>query len=246
MVRGYDLGLLEWEEELSGSESGCARCEAVPYAYSEFREEPAQVNSTMAEQTRMPNALLQQKVQQHQNAHVQLMRAIGAIGKYVGRRNGVFHFTLPARTPGEVAARLRIDPQMAVSLLDSMRRRNAQLRPGQSGTAELELELGEVPACPGRTAVEVSWWGVRIWLNECHTRDLLDALRVGGGLGTLCSAIAPIPHVKLVCGILAASAGIGGGVINYIDRRGGNKGVVFIRPWIVPPMLPVPAVVWHQ
>ena len=163
------------------------------------------------------------------------------MGKHVTRSNGALRLALTARNAQDAAAKLRIDPRLFVLLHNSMKRRNAQLRARGPGKAELELETS-VSTCPGRTEVTPRWWGIRIWLNECHTKALVGALKGGSGTAALCVAVIPSPHAKAACAVLVALGTIGAAAIEGIDSLGGNRGIVISK--VFDPF--TPPVVWHQ
>jgi hypothetical protein len=184
---------------------------------------------------------VQRKIQQLRNAHATLSRAVGTMGKHVKRKGGAMRLAIRARNAQDAANQLRINPRLFNVLHNSLKRRNAQLRSGGRAGAALEMEASTTP-CPGRTEVKPSWWGVQVWLNECHTKALIEALKAGTGAGALCVAVAPPPQVKLVCGVLAALGTVGAAAIAGIDSLGGNRGIVISK--LSDPI--TPPVVWHQ
>jgi len=208
-------------------------------AYSELGE--GAFDGEFVEETQQRGSTAQRKIQQLRVAHAKLSKAVGAMGKHVTQRNGALRLALKARNAQDAAAKLRINPRLFVLLHNSMKRRNAQLRARGQGKAELELEASSSP-CPGRTEVSPSWWGIRIYLNECHTKALIDAISAGSGAAGICAAVAPAPQVRLVCGVLGGLGGIGAAVISRIDSLGGNRGIVISKVYV--PF--TPPVVWHQ
>jgi hypothetical protein len=190
---------------------------------------------------------LRRRVEQQRLAHRKFLAAIRAVGPRVTLgKDGGFRLAVPARTATEAAAKLGIDAQTFQALFKSMRRRNAEMIARRSSQSELE-DLESAATCAGTTGVRSHWWGISVSLNECHTKALLDAMRAGSGVGTLCATVAPAPQVKVVCGALAALGGVGAAVISGIDSLGGNRGIVVSATWtsVVPPYFP-PPVVWHQ
>ena len=184
---------------------------------------------------------VQKKIQRLRGAHAKLSNAIGTMGKHVTQRDGALRLALKARNAQDAAAKLRINPRLFALLHNSMKRRNAQLRARGQGKAELELEAS-ASSCPGRTEVSPAWWGIRIYLNECHTKALIDAISAGSGVAGICAAVAPAPQAKVACGVLSGLGGIGAAVISRIDSMGGNRGIVISK--VSDPL--TPPVVWHQ
>lgn len=210
----------------------------------EWESTPAQVAQTPMASPQ--SGQIQHALHRHRSRHAKLMKAIGALNKYVVKRNGVYHFTLPARGITEIASQLGVDPRMTSMLLQSLKKKNARLRAARVTQAELEVEA---PGCAGRSAMASHWWGQQIWLDECQTKALISALKSGGGAGAVCVSLVPIPQVKIACGALAL-AGASGFAIEAIDNLGGNQGVIVYIPWLAlaPMISPVPALpwVWHQ
>jgi hypothetical protein len=227
-----------YEPELYGEFEGEANLS------SQFGDEFELFDTELVEETPAVAPHASQRIQQHRAAHAALTKAIGSMGRHVTRRDGRFGIRLPARNLSDAAAKLQAHPRVIQALLGSLRRRNALASSAQRRQGELDRETGAT-ACPGRTAVTTHWWGVNVWLNECHTKALTSALTAGAGVGGLCAATFPVPQVKLACTVLGALGGIGAAVITGIDSFGGNKGIVIRKPWVTPPGLP-PVVVWHQ
>lgn len=230
--------------------------EGQPDAYSEFDQETELFDTELVEEVQPNRTQLQRKVQQQRVAHARLKKAIKAMGKFVMKKNGVYRFTMPARNPKEAAARLGIDSSLFVGLLNSMKRRNAQLRSGRLSRSELELEgpsspsTSSSPACPGHSGIRTYWWGTRMWLNECQVRQVLGMMQDGSGYAAICAALAAYfkaAPAAVVCGVLGGGLTIGAGAVNVIDGLGGNRGIIFsmIR-YSVLPGVPVTPVVWHQ
>jgi hypothetical protein len=210
-------------------------------AYLELDESEEEMDGEFAEETQQRNNSAQGKIAQQRIAHAKLSQAVGAMGKHVTQRNGALHLAVQARNAQDAAVKLRINPRLFALLHNSLKRRNAQLRAKGRGKAELELEASS-SSCPGRTEVNPRWWGMQIYLNECHTKALIEALKAGTGGAALCVAVAPAPHAKLACGVLAALGTVGAAAIAGIDSLGGNQGIVISK--VFDPF--TPPVVWHQ
>lgn len=210
-------------------------------AYSELNGGEGEFNGEFAEETQQRGDNVQRKIQQLRLAHVKLSKAVAAMGKHVTQSNGALGLALKARNAQHAAAQLRINPRLFLVLHNSIKRRNAQLRARGRGKTELELEASS-SSCPGRTEVSPRWWGIRISLNECHTKALIDAIAAGSGVAGICAAVSPVPHVRVVCGVLGGLGGIGAAVISRIDSMGGNRGIVISK--VADPL--TPPVVWHQ
>jgi hypothetical protein len=193
---------------------------------------------------------VQQKLAQQRAALARLRSGVQTVGRYVRKDGGRLRFTLPARSVADASAKLRIDPRLVSSLLKSLQKTNQRAAAGVGRRNELDMEMdetwGEVGgSCPGVTKATTHWWGIAIWLNECHTKALVEAAATGASGAALCAAVAPHPVAKGVCAVAAPIIGIGAGVIKAIDALGGNKGIIIRKPWITPPGIPT-IVIWHQ
>lgn len=92
-----------------------------------------------------------------------------------------------------------------------------------------------------------------VYIDSCQTETLLDGMTAVGGLATGCSGLIPHPVARPLCAVIGMSMGLGRGALNYLHRRGGNRGLVFHVPWLafvpsVPhPLGPTRGIVpWHQ
>ena len=194
----------------------------------------------------------QQKVSQQRAALAKLRQAVEGMGRHIRKEGGRLRFKLPARNLADAAAKTRLDPRLVSALLKSLKKTNDRA-PMRKRQAELETEMDEAMmwqevsgACPGVTKVTTHWWGTSVYLNECHTKALLEAAKAGGGAAALCAAVvAPEAITKTVCLVAAGVITIGGAAIAGIDALGGNKGIIIRKPWVSPPGLP-PIVIWHQ
>ena len=194
-----------------------------------------------------PNAPAQQAaVQRHRNIHAIMMKTIRAMAQHIKPSNGLLRIRIPARNLTEAASRLGANPRIVANLLSSLRQRNARAQLRRTSLGELS-ELGEMseseletPSCPGSTTINTKWWGLEIWLNECHTKALIGALGAGTAAGGACAALVPHPIVKAACAAAAGVAGVSAGVINSIDSLGGNRGIIIYRPHVGPVWA------WHQ
>jgi hypothetical protein len=192
----------------------------------EWESTPAQV--PQAPMASPHSAHIQQALHRHRNINAKLVKTIGALNKYVVKRNGVYHFTLPARGITEIASQLGVDPRMVSMMLKSLKKKNARLRAARVTQSELELEG---PGCAGRSAIETHWWGRQIWLDECQTKTLINTLKAGAAGGGGCAAVVPIPHVKAACAALGAASGVSAYGLEAIDSLGGNQGIIIYWPW---------------
>jgi hypothetical protein len=236
---------LNFEAEPFEMESGAEEFgheEAGDYEFSEgaaedFEQEPTLTQST--QQTKLPlqNGKIQQALHHRHATNTKFVKTIAALSKHVVKRNGTYHFTLPARDVREVASKLGVDPRMVSILLKSLQKKNTRLRAARVTQAELELEA---PDCAGQSRIESNWWGNKIWLNECETKTLLDVLKTSGAAGGACAAIFPEGHVQAVCAIIGGISDLSVAGIEAIDNSGGNQGLIAYQPWVGP------AWVWHQ
>jgi hypothetical protein len=175
------------------------------------------------------------QIEKHRAANEKLMRAVAAMRKHVSVRNGGLHFTLPARSTHEAAAKLGMDHSLFSNLYNSLNARNSRFglvatRSGQSrATISAEVESESSPSCAGVTKVETVWWGIRLWLDECKAQTLINALKGGGAIGPACVALAG-PEAAPACAVLPLSAGFGF-LTDAIDKSGGSQGVVLSWTW---------------
>jgi hypothetical protein len=194
----------------------------------------------------------QLKVNQQRIALAKLRGAVQGMGRHIRKEGGRLRFKLAARNVADAAVKVKLDPRLVSALLKSLKKTNdrAPLRRRQ---AELDTEMDETMmwqevsgACPGVTKLSTHWWGTSLYLNECHTKAVLEAAKIGGGAAAICTAVvAPEAITKTICAVAAGIITIGGAAIAGIDALGGNKGIVIRRPWVTPPGLP-PVVIWHQ
>ena len=199
---------------------------------------------------RAGNGNVQQKLQQQRLALAKLREAVGGVGRHVRKEGGRLRFTLPARSVQDAAAKIRVDPRMVSALLKSLQQTNA--RGAARQRSEIDTEMDETGmwqevsgACPGVTKFNTHWWGVSLWLNECHTKLLLEAADAGSGAAGICAVLAPEGISKTACAVAAGVLKIGGFVVKRIDALGGNKGITIRKPWVTPLGVP-PVLVWHQ
>ena len=181
------------------------------------------------------------EVERHKAAHDRLMRAVAAMRKHVAVRNGRLHFTLPARSTYEAAAKLGIDHSLFSQLHKSMKARNAHAarrglmvtgRGRSRATVSTEVETESSPSCAGVTKVETVWWGIRLWLDECKTQALVNTLKGGGAIGTpTCVALAG-PEAAPVCAVLGGLSAGSGFLIDAVDTSGARQGVILSWTWL--------------
>jgi hypothetical protein len=198
---------------------------------------------------------VQRIVNQQRAAMTGLGQAVQRMRPFIRKERDRIRFTLPVSTIEQAASKLRLEPAVVSSLIKSLKHTNQRLARGMPKRSELEMEsgfyssiLGETSAsCAGVTRVTTHWWGMRVWLNECHTQALQGAIWAGTGVGTICAAVAAaaaetvvtIP-VALICGVVAGAGAIGAGAIQAIDGLGSNRGIVITKTWIGDP------IIWHQ
>jgi hypothetical protein len=188
---------------------------------------------------------INKKIQAHRSAHLNLQRAIQATEKFITKKNGRIHFTLPIKNAADMANKLRIGHQAASKMLNSLKATNHKLHVGKINFSRIRVrtKLGssvnrmssinrEASGCAGKSAVETYWWGNKSWINDCDTRTVINVMKAGGALGT----ILPSLEAKAVAAVTAA----GGFTIDAINAQGGNLGIIVWSPWVGPP------VIWHQ
>jgi hypothetical protein len=184
---------------------------------------------------------VQQALQRHRALNTNFVKAIGALNRHVVKQGGIYRFTLPARSVNDAASRLRLPPNAVQLLLGSLKKKNARLRAARTTQTELELEA---PVCAGQTSMKTYWWGQKIWLNACHTKTLISALKAGAAAGGGCAAgaLASVvgTPVGIACAVVGGISGVSAFVIEAIDNLGGNQGIIIYKPWLSGGW------VWHQ
>lgn len=93
-------------------------------------------------------------------------------------------------------------------------------------------------SCAGRSGVESTWMGPRMYLDDCKTHLLINGLAGGAALGWLC---AELGITAIPCGALGAVAALGAATIAIIDETGGHHGIYIQYTWSYQL-----AWVWHQ
>jgi hypothetical protein len=238
-----------FETALGGDGAFETDTEALDTELTDFEMDEASVRVRAPRAAAAGAAGVQSRINQQRAALAQLKTAVEKVGRHVRRDGARLRFTLPVRTLRDASDRLGVNPTLVSALLKSLKKTNQRPLPVRR---EQETEFDETTmweevsgACPGTTKVTTHWWGVAFWLNECHTKALTEAAGAGTGAAALCTAVAPHPAAKMICGVAAAIIAIGGGAIKAIDALGGNKGIIIRKPWFSPPGLP-PVVIWHQ
>lgn len=232
LFEGYEDRLEELLDRLEAQEGGGAY---------EFSQGPARAAFTSSG-LRVPGpADIRVQIQRHRDAYAKLIRAVEAMRKHLIVRNGHLHFTLPARSAPEAAARLGIDPDLFSHLYQSVKMRNLHAgqiglgsargaRPASEAIVSTEVQLESARSCAGVTKVEKLFWGVRLWLDECKTQDLIGTLKTGGNAGSLCSLLGP--EGKVICTVLAVLGSVELGLIDVADKSGGSQGVILSWTWV--------------
>lgn len=234
----YDEIISERNNQRHLKNCRCTSCNYFREVVDEFDidnyidEENVLFEEDLFDESQSSSSKLSRKIRQQRNYQKHLADAIHKINKYIVVKNGHRQFVLPKENLATLATRLRINPKLLKVLLKSMKPNNLNrkyLRPIQ---AELELKNS---SCPGKSGVTFHWWGNKTYLNNCETLTLIDVMQYAGGATAACAAIYP------PCGILAGVAGVTATWINFINREGGNRGIVCKTVT----GMPIPAI-WHQ
>jgi hypothetical protein len=86
-------------------------------------------------------------------------------------------------------------------------------------------------SCAGVTKIESVWWGVRLWLDECQTQQLVKALPIGSAaLTPICAALGGA-ELAPVCAVFGGMGAAAGPLTDWADKSGGNQGVVLAWTW---------------
>jgi hypothetical protein len=135
----YESNLNEMLDRLELQESG-----PFESTFSEWEATPSQ--SAVAGQTAsLRNVGLSAQVQKHKHAYDRLLRAVEAMKKHIAVRNGRLHFSLPARSSTEAAARLGIDHRLFSHLYSALKMRSRhrpsplQMPPGTGTMVSREI-----------------------------------------------------------------------------------------------------------
>jgi GH25 family lysozyme M1 (1,4-beta-N-acetylmuramidase) len=204
----------------------------------DFEQGPVLAQSMQPAKLPLQHSQTQHALHQHRHTHAKFSKGIGALNKYIVKRNGIYHFTLPVQNVTEAASKLGIDPRVASVLLKSLKKKNTRLRAARVTTAELELEDS---GSAGQSDMETYWWGIQIWLNESQTQTLINALRTtGAGTGAACAVVDPEPVTKAACAAVAGVATLSGIALQALDSLGGNQGIIIYWPYVGPTWA------WHQ
>jgi hypothetical protein len=187
---------------------------------------------------------IKQAIARQRAAMTQLRQAIPRMARHIRKEGNRFRLVLPAKSLPEAAARLKVPAGTVRGMLQALKQANLRLgRGGRRGEIDMEEEVSG--ACPGETKVTTHWWGTKVFLNECHTKALVEALGGGMSAAAACAVAVPVPHVKAACAIAAPLLGVGAAAIKAIDALGGNRGIIIRRLWASIP--PAPSVIiWHQ
>jgi hypothetical protein len=222
-----------------GSDSGLAAKATLPTPASERRV----------------SAQLRARIQRHRSAYTKLKNAVATMRPHIAVRNGRTDFTLPAPSAREAARRLGIDNGLFSHLLKSLKARvlmASQLGPGSARApfqtaAAREWEWESEVSCAGVTKAERPWWGIRLWLDECKTKALIEWLKAGGPVtGLACTAA--VPEAAPVCAALGLLGPLEASLIAGVDDLGGSQGVVLNFTWanlaaaLLPPPISLAAV----
>lgn len=190
---------------------------------------------------------LRAAIQEHQDAHRKLMETVAKMRRHIAVRDGRLQFTLPARSAAEAAARLGVPQSLFSHLHKSMtisnthagRRRamgTTAIRPASKMPARVDAELESGPLCRGVTKYEPAWYGPRLWLDECKTQALVNALKGGGAVGgpaIAASCVAATGGVATpACAALGALPAAAGFLIDAVDKWGGSQGVILTWTWV--------------
>jgi len=85
-----------------------------------------------------------------------------------------------------------------------------------------------------RNGVEFCAWGVRIYLDEANTQQLLAVLDSGGNAVAVLMVVDPELKSKVALALAAALVKVGASIIKAVDQQGGGHGVSISHPWIGP------------
>lgn len=157
------------------------------------------------------------------------------------------------------AADIQVDPDAFNELSQSLQALNQLLRTGQVHPSQIRLKTETHPpvaagealvtaagTCNGQDNFATYWWGMRLWTDECKTRDIInDAGSGGAALGAIAAVLNLIPGVGAIIGSVLKVAslllGVGSSAMNFVDGLGNDNGLEFSITWLF-----IISWFWHQ
>jgi len=150
------------------------------------------------------------------------------------------------------ASDIQVDPDSFNELSMSLQVVNHLLRTGMVQPSEIRLKT-EMPlqsplaaeaiitaagTCNGSDYLGKYWWGLRLYIDECITQDVVNGLKLGAaGAAVAAAALAlGVPGVTTIPAgapaLVAALLLLGVAAITFVDGLGGNRGMEFAYTWI--------------
>ena len=152
------------------------------------------------------------------------------------------------------ATDIQVDPDSFNELSSSLQAVNHLLKIGQLRPTDIRLKtemqspmmasetVTAAGTCNGVDYFGTYWWGMRLYVDECGTQDIINAIKLGAsGAAALAAYLAWTGHPALILGLVSALLALSAGLLAWIDELGGYKGLEFSITWIF-----VASWFWHQ
>ncbi len=149
---------------------------------------------------------------------------------------------------------IQVDADSFNELSASLQAVNQMLHKGQLQPSQIRLKTEAQPTamteaiitaagtCNGTDYFGIYWWGMRLYIDECVTQDVINGMKLGAaGVATVAAYLAWTAHPALVLGLAAAIILLSAGLLAWIDELGGYRGLEFSVTWLF-----VVSWFWHQ
>ena len=132
-----------------------------------------------------------------------------------------------------------IEQEVFDELIESLEAVNLQIHRGELKASEVfpseesafafndTSELSTY-SCRGKSGRRLYWWGLRLYLNSCNVNTLRLAFAGYLSLGQLCDKF---PFTTVPCRVVGAILSMSWAYIEYVNKSGGNDGLVFQKSW---------------
>ncbi len=151
-------------------------------------------------------------------------------------------------------ADIQVDPDSFKELSTSLQSVNQLVRTGQLRPSQIHLKtetqspmmaesiVTAAGTCNGTDYFGVYWWGMRLYIDECVTQDVINAIKLGAaGAAAVAAYLAWTAHPALLAALVAALLMLSAGLLGWVDELGGYRGLEFSVTWLF-----VVSWFWHQ
>lgn len=132
-----------------------------------------------------------------------------------------------------------IEQEVFDELKESLEAVNLQIRRGELKAREVfpsedsafvynDASELSTHGCRGKSGRRIYWWGLRLYLNSCNVNTLRLAFAGYLSLAQLCNKF---PFTTVPCRVVGAILSMSWAYIEYVNKRGGNDGLVFQKSW---------------